>query len=864
MIDSVKLPKIYEPAQYEDEIYALWEKAGAFKPGKGKGHFSLVAPPPNANAPLHIGYGLTIAVEDILARYNRLRGKPTLFVPGADHAGFETWVVYEKRLNAAGKSRFDFSREDLYKQVWDFVAENRTSFEQQFRRLGASVDWDHFTFTLDDKVVKQAYNTFKKMWDEGLIYRGERLVNFCTFHGTAFADIEVQYQQDQGKLYYIRYPLVQGSGASTPFGVKEVIVATTRPETMLGDTAVAVHPDDKRYKKMVGKSLKLPLVEREIPIIANAMVETEFGTGAVKITPAHDPNDFAVGEAHKLPMISVIGTDGKMTDAVPKAYRSLTVDEARQKVVKDLQEQGFLTKTEDIVHNVGHCYKCGTVIQPLLREQWFVDMQPLAKEAIKALKANKIAFHPAAKQEQLVRYLEGLKDCNISRQISWGIPIPDFQSVDDPKDWVFDDRVDQEVITVKGKTYQRDPDVFDTWFSSSSWPYATLNYPDGEDFDQFYPLSVMETGGEILYPWVSRMIMLGLYVTGKVPFTSVYIHGYVMAEDGSKMSKSVGNVVNLTGVIDRYGSDAMRMGIIAERAPAINRGYDSAKVEGARNFCNKLWNVARFIEGKASDKPIKPTPNAVTQADHWMLSKLQQSTEAIALDLDNYRIAEAYDRVHHLLWDDFADWYIEASKLAPNLELLTFGLETILKLAHPFAPFVTEAIWQALPWYDNLLAVSFWPKVPAGKAPEATTFEEIKTLVSEIRQISAVLHLHNANLYYTSAPFLAEHAELIKRLARLASVREVKAGHGLHLTQTKYKCWLDVDHQTAQQYLSKLSGQKLSQEQSIKQLEARLSNKAYVHQAPPALVEQTREQLEAARQLINHINEEFERFSATS
>ena len=850
----MRLPKVYEPKLYEKDIYDLWESSEAFMPKAGKGYFSLVAPPPNANARLHIGYGLTMALEDIAVRYHRLKGEKTLFIPGADHAGFETWVVYEKKLAAEGKTRFDFTREELYKQIWDFVAANRASFEEQFRSLGASVDWSHFTFTLDEKVVKLAHKTFKKMWDGGLVYRGERIVNFCTFHGTGFADVEVQYKETKGNLWHIRYPLTDGSG--------EIVVATTRPETMLGDTAVAVHPKDQRHKSMVGKTVKLPLTNREIPIIADKFVEKEFGTGAVKITPAHDPTDFDAAQRHDLPMITVISHEGKMTHEVPPAYRSLPVKEARQKVVADLEKQGFLVKTEDYTHSVGHCYKCGTVIEPLLKEQWFVDMKPLAAPAIKALNDNKIIFYPQSKKDQLVNYLEGLKDWNISRQIAWGIPIPAFQNLEDPDDWIFSEQTDKETVQIKNKTYRRDPDVFDTWFSSSSWPYVTLDYPDGSDFKQFYPLSLMETGGEILYPWVSRMLMLSLYMTGEVPFKAVYIHGYVMAEDGSKMSKSVGNVIDLNEVIDRYGSDALRMGVVASRVPAVNRGYDHRKVEDARNFANKLWNMARFIEDKLGDELKIGEPKPQSQADHWILNKLSRATQNISDDLDNYRFAEAYERLYHLLWNDFADWYIEASKVAINPSVLAYGLETILKLMHPFAPFVTETVWQTLKWDENsLLITSTWPMAAKFDSKPAKEFEEIIKIVNEVRYISGELKLQRLSLYYQDIPFLAKNAGLLKQLAKLANVKEVRDGRGLNLISTSFKCWLDVDQNSAKEFVSRLEAKKTAQQKSISQLEGRLANKEYVKRAPKQLVDETKEQLEAAKALAAKIDQEIQHYS---
>ncbi|HUS25852.1 MAG TPA: valine--tRNA ligase [Nevskiaceae bacterium] len=853
----MKLPKVYEPAEYEADIYALWEKSHAFAPRKTGDSYSVVVPPPNANGNLHIGHALTLALQDIAVRYHRLKGDCTLFVPGADHAGFETQVVYEKQLAKAGKSRFDFTRDELYKHIWDFVAQNRSNFEQQFRRLGASVDWDHYTFTLDQKIVTRAYATFKKMWDEGLIYRGERLVNFCTFHGTAFADIEVAYKETKGKLWYIRYPLTDGGG--------EIIVATTRPETMLGDAAVAVHPDDARYRVFIGKTVKLPLTTREIPIIADDFVDQEFGTGAVKLTPAHDPNDFDAAERHSLPKITVIDHEGKLTAEAPQEYRGLPALAAREQVVADLEKQGLILKTEDITHNVGHCYKCGTTLQPLLRDQWFVDMQPLAKQGIKALKANEITFYPESKKDQLITYLDHLRDWNISRQIAWGIPIPAFQNVDNPDDWIYDERVDQEIIEVDGKTYRRDPDVFDTWFSSSSWPYATLDYPDSDDFKHFYPLSLMDTGGEILYPWVSRMLMLGLYVTGEIPFKSVYIHGYVMAEDGAKMSKSLGNVIDPMGVIDQYGSDALRMGIVASRAPGINRGYDHRKVEDARNFANKLWNIARYIEGRVGDTPKhKANATAETDVDHWILSKLGQTTKAMANDLDNYRFAESFERLYHFVWDDVADWYIEGSKAAENLPLLAFVLESILKLAHPFAPFVTETIWQTLKWEPGLLITSDWPEIPTATANRAQAFEEVQAIIVETRAILKNLDLKEVDIFCIGVPVLQANAPLIKRLAHIGQIHLKTPGvpSGLKLTKTSYNIWLDISPDVARRYAKKLDQQQLAERITVERLEKRLANKHYTHQAPEHVVAQTRQQLDDAKLRLQAFEAEAARFKA--
>jgi len=580
----------------------------------------------------------------------------------------------------------------------------------------------------------------------------------------------------------------------------------------------------------------------------------------VKITPAHSFDDWDVAPRHNLPAKRVINHDGTLNHLAGR-LEGLTVLDARAAVAKALEEQHFLERVDKHYKTrIGRCYKCGTIIEPMLMEQWFVDMQPLAQPAIKALRAGQISFYPDAKREQLIGYLEHLKDWNISRQIAWGIPIPAFQNVDDVDDWIYDEHVNQEIIEVNGKTYRRDPDVFDTWFSSSSWPYVTLGYPDHSDYREFYPLSLMETGGEILYPWVSRMIMLGLYVTGKIPFHAVYIHGYVMAEDGSKMSKSVGNVINAPEVIERYGADALRMGIIAGRVPAVNRGYDRRKVEEARNFCNKLWNIARYIEAKAGDSP--PTRvEATTAADHWILAGWQHMQAEYQKQLDAYRFAEVYELLYHFVWDDLADWYVEASKAAPNAALLAWLLQAVLILMHPFAPFVTETIWQTLPWTgDSVLAIASWPKTLQFDPKQAATFTDLKAVVSEARFITKTLGVNEATLYYTDAPFIEESAALIKRLAKLKAVSKVRDGNGLYLTSTKFRCWLDIDVATSGHFASELEVKLAAQQALVNRLQARLDNKAYTDKAPKALVDQSKQQLADANAQLETIQREYERF----
>ena len=847
----MSLPSSYNPSLYEDKIYAVWERSQAFVPINigAKDSFSIVVPPPNANGNLHIGHALTMAIQDIIIRFQRMQNKSVLFLPGADHAGFETQVVFEKQLAEQGKSRFDFSREELYNKIWDFVDLNKDNYQTQFRKLGASVDWNYFTFTLDDKIRDRANLTFKKMWDEGLIYRGERLVNFCTFHGTAFADIEVEYKEVSGSLWEIKYPLTDGKGY--------IVIATTRPETLLGDTAVAVHPKDKSLVKYIGKTVSLPLTKREIPVIADDMVDRKFGTGAVKITPAHDPNDFEVGERHDLPLISVIGHDGLMTAEAGENYRGLSVEKARKQVVLDLTALGLINKVSPHLHSVGHCYKCGTIIQPLLREQWFIDMQPLSKKAIKALKDGKIKFYPSQKLNQLITYLEGLRDWNISRQIAWGIPIPAFVNTENPDDWIFDTRTNLETLKINNKTYQRDPDVFDTWFSSSQWPFATLDYRDGEAYKQFYPLSLMETGFDILNQWVARMIMLGIYITEKIPFEAVYLHGLVLDEHGAKMSKSKGNVVNPMDVVNEYGSDALRMGIITGQSAGNNQPFTTAKVIGARNFCNKLWNIARYIEGN-SNNTSGSSPSPETIADHWVLSVLHNASNQIAKFLSEYRLSEAYDCLYHTVWNEVADWYIEASKQGAGKGMLEYVLRVILKLAHPFAPFVTEAIWQTLS-QDQLLILSSWPKIIDFNKSKANEFKKIKKIVAEVRQLSVNLKSTHPRLIYEKSDFLTNNALLIAKLAKLETLEQRAKPSGIRLINTS--AYLDVDPKYLQAYLNELDDKINHLTKTISNLEKRLSNKAYVAQAPKNVVQQTKDQLTQAQSELSLLKADQTRFS---
>jgi len=845
----MKLSKTYDPNQYEPTIYAMWERSDAFLPtGKGE-PYSVVMPPANANGNLHLGHALTIGLEDILTRFYRMKGRDVIYIPGEDHAGLETWVVYERELEKKGQSRFDFSREQIYSQVWDFVAMHRGNTELQIRALGASTSWKDLVFTLDEKVVNRVYKTFKKMWDEGLIYRGERIVNYSTKYQTGYADIEVDHKVEKGTLWKIAYPSLDK--------IKEIVVATTRPETMFGDVAIAVHPDDERYKELIGTRVMLPLTDKEIPVIADEYVDPAFGTGAVKITPAHDPNDFEVGERHNLERVQVIGYDGKMTN-VPAEFDGLDVEDARKKVLAALKAAELLRGEETIEHTVGHDYKSGLPIQPLLKEQWFLSMKPLAERAILSLEAGEIEFAPASKKSALINYLKNLKDWNLSRQIPWGIPIPAFQSTTNPDDWIFDERVDEKEIIVNNTTYKRTEETFDTWFSSGQWPYITTDYLDDGDLSRFYPLNVMETGADILYAWVARMIMFGLYATDQVPFKHVYLHGLVLDEHGQKMSKSKGNVINPMEMVAEYGSDALRLGLAAARSAGQNQAFATSRVTAGRNFCNKLWNIARFAEAKLSDheKPLPPSPE--TLADHWIIRELTAAAEQIEQQLGAYRFAEASEMVYHAIWDNVADWFIEASKTQNNPSMLAWVLETSLKIAHPFAPFVTETVWQSLQWHDSLLIGTEWPVAVPYDDIAAAEFEQLQKLVVEARYVMSELPGNERYvLLYEADSLIEDNADLIKHLARLKGVQHTDQARGLRLATSNREAWLDVSEETLYEHQTNLEVRLAETRAFIKTLEGRLANESYVAKAPEKLVEESRKLLKEKEALLERLQAEL-------
>lgn len=690
------MDKAYNFSEYEPKIYDLWEKSGAFTPNldSNKKPFSLMMPPPNANADLHTGHALYV-LQDIFTRYARMNGYNALYLPGADHAGIETQFVYEKHLEKEDKSRFDFSREELYKQIYAFVDKNRHIMEAQLRRMGLSCDWTRLTYTLDDHIIDRTYKTFKKLSDDGLLYRSDRLVNYCTRHQTSFSDLEVEYREEEGSLWYFNYPIADSQDVIT--------VATTRPETMLGDVAVAVHPEDDRYKNLVGKLVRLPLTDRKIPVISDEMVDREFGTGAVKITPAHDFNDFAVAERHNLPIIQVIGLDGKMTDEAPEEFRGLKINPAREAVAAALEKGRYLAKVEKYQNRVGVCYKCGTKIEPLPIDQWLVRMKPLATEAIKAIEQGRVKVVPEHQTKVLLYWLENIIDWNITRQPVWGIPIPAYKC-QKCRHWTVD--ISKNVPKCEkcgGKTIA-DPDSFDTWFSSGQWPYAALRYPSQES-KIFYPTTIMDTAAEIIFFWVARMIMLGLYVTGDVPFKYVYLHGLLVDKDGKKMSKSKGNAVNPMELVDKYGSDALRFALVANVTPYQKQRISEDKIQGYRNFANKIWNASRFVMMFESES--KPKQN---QDDKAVLRELEDAKKYISEALNKFMVHEAAQKAYSFFWHYFCDIYLEQTKnrRGEAQENLEFVLKESLKLLHPFMPFVTEAVWQEIEKGSMLISES-WP-----------------------------------------------------------------------------------------------------------------------------------------------------------
>ncbi len=741
--------KTYQPQKVEKKIYRMWEKRGYFTPKiePKKKPFTILLPLPNANDPLHMGHVL-FTIEDILTRYHRMLGEPTLWLPGGDHAGIETQYVFEKALAKKGKSRFDFDRETLYQMMVEFTDKNKNINKNQLKRIGFSLDWTRYHYSLEPSILKTVFNTFRKLHQDGLVYRGERIVNYCPHCGTAFSNLEVRYREEQGFLYYLDYGILQ--------------IATTRPETIFADVAVAVHPSDKRYKSLVGKKAIIPLVNKRIPIIADNAIDVDFGTGALKVTPGHDQVDFEIGQRHNFEIIKTIDQDGKMIN-LPEKYLGLSIDQARKEIIEDLKKKKKLIKTEPLKHQVGFCYRCGTTIEPLTMPQWFVKTKPLAKPAIEAVRKGKTKIVPKKRFEKMYfDWMENIQDWNISRQIVWGPRIPAWYCLDcHPEIAVnFIDKRDRKVsgkyqdlkekysfVEIKkglqqltapteatyslekgackkcgGKNILQESDTFDTWFLSGQWPLSTLGFPDSQNFKYFYPTSVLDTLWDILFFWVARMMMLGIYRAKDVPFRVIHLHARVVDEHGQKMSKSRENVIDPMEMIKKYGADALRMALTIGVSPGSDIALGDDKVRSMRNFANKIWNIGRFIlmslEASKEKVPFydsKMDPK-LTKEDKEILKDLNKLIKDTTKLIEKYRFDLAAEGIYHFLWHRFADEYIEYSKKRVGkgdvtiLSVLRHVYLNCLKLLHPFMPFVTEEIWQKFPRKTKEpIIISKWP-----------------------------------------------------------------------------------------------------------------------------------------------------------
>ncbi|MBI5138744.1 MAG: valine--tRNA ligase [Candidatus Vogelbacteria bacterium] len=700
MSTDEKLTKPYNPKDTEPRIYDLWEKSGYFSPNRlGRENaepYTIIMPPPNANGSLHAGHAVFVTIEDLIIRYQRMRGKRALWLPGADHAGFETQVVYEKKLEKEGRTRFGMDRDELYKEILTFTLSNKEFMENQLRQLGASCDWSREKFTLDPKVIDIVYDTFEQLYKDGLAYRGSRSINWCTKHQTSLSELETMSVDREDPLYYMKFG---------PF-----TLATVRPETKFGDTALAVNPTDERYKEWVGKEIEFEglIGTIKLRVIADDYVDKTFGTGVVKITPAHDPNDFAVAQRHNLAVVEVIDQFGKLNEKCGK-YAGLKVEEARKIVAEDMKKVGMLVKVDEkYKHAVKVCYKCERTLEPRVLPQWFVRMKPLAEAVIPLVEDETIKFYPDHYKKIMLHWLRNIEDWNVSRQIVWGIPIPV---------WYRDDEIIVSKDSPVGEDWIKETDTFDTWFSSGQWPFATLGYPDEPDYKNFYPTQVMETAGEIIFFWVARMIMFGKYRTGKLPFKDVYLHGIVTARDGKKMSKSKGNVISPIELSDKYGTDALRMGLIIGNTPGTTTALYEEKIRAYKLFANKLWNVSRYVSDNTEETIAKPR---LTEEDEALIKELNGVIHSTTKNLDNYRFYIAAEELYHYVWHNFADIIIEQSKSKLKSEdkviiesknyTLRYILMTCLRLLHPFMPFITEEIWQTINYNPSILMVEEWPK----------------------------------------------------------------------------------------------------------------------------------------------------------
>ncbi len=741
-----ELEKVYNPAAVEDRTYDFWIKGNYFhaEVDQKKKPYTIVIPPPNITGQLHMGHALDETLQDILIRWKRMQGYSALWLPGTDHASIATEAKIVEAMRNEGITKDDLGRDGFLERAWAWKEKFGGRIIEQLKKLGTSCDWERERFTLDEGCSKAVREVFVRLYEKGLIYRGERIINWCPHCLTSISDAEVDYAEKDGNFWHLRYPLTDGSGY--------IELATTRPETMLGDTAVAVHPDDERYKDLVGKTVTLPLVGTEIPIIADEYVEMDFGTGVVKITPAHDPNDFEVGLRHNLPVINVMTDDAHVNENGGK-YCGMDRYEARKAIVEDLEKGGYLVKIEPMKHNVGSCYRCSTIVEPRISKQWFVKMQPLAEPAIETVKNGEIKLIPARFEKTYYNWMENIKDWCISRQLWWGHRIPAWYC-DDCGEMIVS-RADVDTCPKCGAKVRRDEDTLDTWFSSALWPFSTLGWPDNTlDLKYFYPTSTLVTGYDIIFFWVARMIFSGLEYTGKAPFNTVLFHGIVRDAQGRKMSKSLGNGIDPLEEIEKYGADALRFTLATGNTPGNDMRYSAERVEASRNFANKLWNAARFVlMNLTDDEPAPYVPENLELEDKWILSKFNNVVKEVTDNLDKYEIGLAVSKLYDFIWDVYCDWYIELTKVRLNSEdaekaktaraVLTYVLSNTLKLLHPFMPFITEEIWQALPHEGESIMVSEWPKYDGALnfVEDEAEFEKVMNAIKAVRNRRAEMNV---------------------------------------------------------------------------------------------------------------------------
>lgn len=847
-----EIPKNYDPSESEDKIYELWEKSGFFNPDniQSSERYCDVLPPPNANGELHLGHASGYAVMDIFGRYERMNGKKALLLPGKDHAGIQSQVVYERKIKEErGITRHELGREEFYKEMYDFCIDRSQYMRSQEKKIGISADWSRERFTLDPEVLKPALETFVKMHEDGMIYRGERIINWCPRCATALSEVEVIHKETQGKLYYIKYPIKDSD--------ESVMVATTRPETMLGDTAVAVNPKDERFADLVGKVAVLPLMEREIPIIADKRVETEFGTGAVKITPAHDPLDWEIGHDHELQEIQVIDEKAQITELGGK-YQGQDVLEARKNVISDLEKNGLLEKIEEIKINKSACERCKETIEPLISKQWFVNVDAekysLKKESKKAVEDGRIEIYPENFKKILAQWFENLHDWCISRQIWWGprIPVWYCEKCGEEK-YVVSVDAPEKCPHCGGDKLTQDEDTFDTWFSSGQWVHTTLGYPGGKDYKEFYPSDSMITGRDLLYFWASKMIMMSLYRTGEVPFKNLYFTGLVRDKDGQKMSKSKGNGINPLEMIEKYGADALRLSLVMDTTPGQDFRLYEEKIERFRNFVTKLWNIYRYcnqsddsfslIEGISAE-------DLKTNADKWIVSELQKTIQETTKFMEVKNISLAQEKIRIFTWDIFADWYVEIHKIEKNTKVLGYVFDKILKLWHPFIPFVTERIFQDFHAGEKLLMVSSWPKADQNLIDETamSEFENLKKIITRIRNIRASYRI-DASLMIEAYGAQVFGKEIIEKLARIKiadSLSEteslMRVSEGNVILDLDIAKLIDVEKEKA-----RLLGEIKILENSISRIEGTLGNEKFLAGAPKEIVEESKARMEEYR-----------------